>query len=492
MAITFGTDGWRGIIGDEFTFANIRLVSRAIASFLHWPARRGLDIYKSKAGASYSCPYRKPEDGIVIGYDTRFMSRKFAEVAAEEFLSSDVPVYLASTPSSSPSISFAINDLKASGGIIITASHNSPEYNGIKFKPEYGGSGTPEIMHAIEERISNSGSDLSFNKTAASEIKEFSPHENYTKKVTELVDLERIAGSRFKIISDPIHGANKGLMEQALKGIGIYVEEIRGEPNPMFGGYQPEPIGKNLAPLVERVLRSKAHIGIAFDGDGDRLGAVDSRGRFLNANEIFALILWHLVENRKWSGGITKTFSTSLLIDRMAKKYGLPLYETPIGFKYIAHLMLEKDILIGGEESGGIGIKNHIPEKDAILNSLLLLEAMAYKGQEIAQILEDLLREHGFFHFHRSDLRIVNNEEMESIISRLLNNPPSSIDSLKISDVRTLDGVKYILSDDSWILFRPSGTEPLLRIYVEARSHEIARKILQKGEELVSDHTFVK
>ncbi len=318
-------------------------------------------------------------------------------------------------------------------------------------------------------------------------VREFLPHDHYIQKVTEIVDLERIASSRFKIISDPIYGASKGILVQALKGIGTYVEEIRGEDNPIFGGYQPEPIGKNLAPLVEKVLRSKADIGFSFDGDGDRLGAVDSRGRFMNAHEIFALILWHLHENRKWTGGVTKTFSTSRIIDSMARQYGLPLYETPIGFKYIAHLMLEKDILIGGEESGGIGVKNHIPEKDAILNSLLLLEAMAYENNDIGSILENLMKTFGIFHFHRTDINIPDNEEKESILSGLLNSPPGKMADLDVIDVRTLDGVKYIFSDDSWILFRPSGTEPVLRMYVEARSHDVAGKLLKGGEELIKN-----
>jgi phosphomannomutase len=486
MPITFGTDGWRGIVGDEFTFANIRRVTCAIAKFLKWPGRKDLDIYREKKGASYSCPFREPGDGIVIGYDTRFMSKKFAEVAMEAFLANDIPVYITSSPCSSPAISTSIAELKTAGAIMITASHNSPEWNGIKFKPEYGGSGTPDIMCAIQERIPEAD-PVPFSANNNHAIKEFAPHDNYTQRVVDLVDIERIASARFKIISDPIYGANRGLMEQALRGMGTYVEEIRGEINPIFGGYQPEPIGKNLAPLVEKVLRSKADIGFAYDGDGDRIGAVDSRGRFLNAHEIFALILWHLVENRKWSGGVSKTFSTSQIIDVMAKKYGLPVYETPVGFKYIAHLMLEKDILMGGEESGGIGIKNHIPEKDAILNSLLLLEAMAYKGEGIGAILESLMRNHGFFFFHRSDMKIPC-EKMETIISKLLNSPPKTIEDLKVSDVRTLDGVKYILSDSSWLLFRPSGTEPLLRIYVEARSHEVARKVLKKGEDLVMHH----
>jgi phosphomannomutase len=485
MGITFGTDGWRGIIGDEFTFSNIRRVVRGIAKFLKWSGRKKLDIYKVNEGASYSCPFRTPKDGVVIGYDTRFMSSRFAQVAAEEFLLNNIPVYLASEPCSSPSVSTAIRELKAAGAIMITASHNSPEYNGIKFKPEYGGPGTPEIMSAIEDRIDSDESRLAARNISDFTITRFIPHENYIKRVTEIVDLERIASSRFKIISDPIYGASKGILVQALKGIGTYVEEIRGEENPIFGGYQPEPIGKNLAPLVEKVLRSKADIGFSFDGDGDRLGAVDSRGRFMNAHEIFALILWHLYENRKWTGGVTKTFSTSRIIDIMAKKYGLPLYETPIGFKYIAHLMLEKDILVGGEESGGIGVKNHIPEKDAILNSLLLLEAMSYVGKDIGSILENLMRAHGFFYFHRTDINIPDNGEKESILSYLLNSPPRTMGDLEIADVRTLDGVKYMFSDDSWILFRPSGTEPLLRMYVEARSHENAGKILRGGEELI-------
>ena len=486
MSIAFGTDGWRGIIGDEFTFANVRRVVRGISEFLKWPGRKELDIYKKKPKASYSCPYRSPQAGIVIGYDTRFMSRRFAEIAAEIFVSNNIPVYLSSTPSSSPSISIAIDELKTAGALIITGSHNPPEYNGIKFKAEYGGSGTPEIMQAIEERISMDDKPESHRSFAEMKITEFSPVEKYTTRVTGLVDMDRIASARLKIISDPIYGTNRGLLEKALKNIWNYVEEIRGESNPNFGGYKPEPIPIYLAPLVEKVLRSRADIGFAYDCDGDQIGAVDAMGRFLNANEIFALILWHLVENRGWTGAVAKTFSTSRLVDLMAAKYGLPIYETPVGFKYIAHLMLEKDILLGGEESGGIGIKNHIPERDAILNSLLLMEAMAYKSNGIGSILEELLREHGFLSFHRKDLQITNQDAMEELLSRLLNSPPTSLQGQKVKEVRTLDGVKYILTDGNWILFRPSGTEPVLRVYVEANSHELSGQLMKMGEELVN------
>lgn len=486
MNILFGTDGWRGIIGDDFTFENVRKVVRAIANFLYWPDRKNLDIYQGGLNKINPCPLRTPDKGIIVGYDTRFMSEKFAEAAAQEFAKCGVPVYLDTHPSPSSSISSSILDLETAGGIMITASHNHPYYNGIKFKAEYGGPGTPDIIWQIEKMLKNEPSYYP-RSNAPAEIKKLDTDVNYIKKLRNLVDLDRIASARFKIVSDPIYGVSKGLLGKILTDVGIYVEEIRNENNPIFGGYNPEPIGKNMAPLVERVLRSKATIGFSFDGDGDRLGAVDSLGSFLQHHEIFATILWHLVENRKFTGGVATTFSTSKLIESMAKSYGVPLYETPVGFKHITSLMLDKDVLIGGEESGGIGIKHSIPEKDAMTVALLLLEAMAWSGLGIEKIIKKLTKQYGPHYFHRSDISIRNPQEEEAVLNELCKNTPSVFGDVPIDEIYTLDGIKYILKDKSWVLFRLSGTEPVLRIYAEATSHEQAGRMLADGEKIARE-----
>ncbi len=485
MNISFGTDGWRGIIAQDFTSDNLKKVIRAIANWLYWPGRGELDIYKAVKENGKSI-LQDPGNGVVIGYDTRFMSSYFAKLAAEELISCGIPVYLSKTHTSSPALTHAVLEKQAAAGIIITASHNAPHYNGIKYKAEYGGAATSEMTWEIEKLLNTTERFYPFTNGNLPTIQEFSPDKNYLKDICELVDMERIANSRFKIISDPLYGAAIGLMERIFKQIGSYIEEIRNEENPNFGGYDPEPIGKNIAPLVEKVLRSQADIGFSFDGDGDTLGIVDSLGSFIQPHEIFALVLWHLVENRKWTGGIATTFATSRLTKSMAEHYKLPLYETAVGFKHITNLMLINDILIGGEESGGIGIKNSIPDKNAPLIALMALEAMSYAGKGIDEIINELSYNFGTYYFHRTDICFETNEEKEEVMNRLCKKNIKSFDGTKIKDIFTLDGIKYILDDNSWILFRASGTESIFRIYVEATSHQKANRILAECEEITS------
>ncbi len=483
MNISFGTDGWRAIVGCDFTADNLKKVVRAFANWLYSPGRRDLYIYKNSiSGENFIKP---PESGILIGYDTRFMSKFFAKTAADEFIKCAIPVFLSSSFVSSPSLAYSVKHLKAAGGIMITGSHNAAYYNGIKYKPEYGGSATSEIMNDVEKFLI---SEQSFapDTPELPQIKPFSPNNPYIENMFNIVDMERIANSRFKIVSDPIYGSNIGLMTKIFNKIGYYVEEIRNEENPIFGGYNPQPIGRNIAPLVEKILRSRADIGFAFDGDGDTLGIVDSIGSFIQPHEIFAIVLWHLVENRKWSGGIVTTLATSDIIKSMALKYDLPTYETPVGFKHITELMLTKNILIGGEESGGIGIKNNIPDKDAALIALMVLEAMAYAGKGIDDILLDLYDRFGTYCFHRTDIHLENNDKKKMVIQKLVREAPKFFDNTKVREMHTLDGIKYILEDQSWILFRPSGTEAKFRIYVEAGSHEKANRLLSECELLIN------
>lgn len=485
MQITFGTDGWRGIIAKDFTLDNLKIVARATANFLYWSGKKELEIYKdlSIKNCQTYCP---PQNGVVIGFDTRFMSDIFAKEIAQEIAKCGIPVYLSSSYTPSPALAYAVKSKNASIGIMVTGSHNPSYYSGIKYKAEYGGTATPEIISSIEKMLHSNEKYYPDKSLTPCPIQDFSPTKPYIKNICDLVDMERIANSRFKIISDPIHGCAIGIMEQIFRQIGSYIEEIRNEENPNFGGYNPEPVGRNIAPLVRKVLRSKADIGFAFDGDADTIGVVDSLGSFVQPHEIFALVLWHLVENRKWTGGVATTFSTSRLTESLTNEYGLPIYETPVGFKHITELMLGNDILIGGEESGGIGIKNSIPDKNAALIALLVLEAMAYSGKGLDEIIYELSSRFGTFCFHRTDIKFETNEEKEKIINLMGEKTPSHFDGTKVTNKYTLDGIKYILEDKSWILCRPSGTEPIFRIYVESTSHQKANRILNECESLAA------
>ena len=485
MQITFGTDGWRGIIAKDFTLENLTKVTRATANFLYWPGKKNLKIYKTFSGNGQSI-YRGPENGVVIGFDTRFMSGIFAKEIAQEMAACGVPVYLSNSYTPSPALAYAVKEKNAAIGIMVTGSHNPSYYSGIKYKAEYGGTATPEIVSSIEKMIYSSEKYFPDKTDNPATIQEFSPTRPYLKNICDMVDMERIANARFKIISDPIYGCAIGIMERIFRQIGSYIEEIRSDGNPNFGGYNPEPVGRNIAPLVEKVLRSKADIGFAFDGDADTIGLVDSLGSFIQSHEIFALVLWHLVENRKWTGGVATTFSTSRLTESLTKQYEIPIYETPVGFKHITELMLTNDILIGGEESGGIGIKNNIPDKNAALVALLVLEAMAYSGKGIDEIIYDLSSRFGTFCFHRTDIKCETNEEKERIVNYMNARSPSHFDGTKVTDIFTLDGIKYILEDKSWILCRPSGTEPIYRIYVESTSHQKANRILTECESMAA------
>jgi phosphomannomutase len=481
MQISFGTDGWRAVIADSFTFENVRLVARAIARYVQWEGRRGLSVYRERTGGTYPSPFRPAGRGLVIGYDTRFLSPRFARAVAEEVAGQGVPVMLSDEFAPTPAISQAVRDLDAAGAIIVTASHNPAEYNGIKFKPEYASSGLPEIMDAIVPFIREEQKQASAPPPHAAPIRGFSPLEGFRKELRALVDLERIGKSSLDIVVDPMHGAGVGVIRSLLPG----VREIRGNPDPTFGGYNPEPIDKNLGPLVDALASGRApaekRVGVATDGDADRVGAMDGSGHFFNSHEIFAVMMWHLVLRKGWKGGVVKTFSTSEMIPRLAKHFGLPVYQTPIGFKYIVEHMLEHDILMGGEESGGLGIKNHIPERDGILSSLLLLEAAAWDDESVRQVVSRIHEITGPFAYDRTDLHLPTREQMAAVVTGLARQSPATFAGRKVERVETVDGVKFVLADDAWILFRPSGTEPVLRVYCEARSRSEVDSILAEG-----------
>lgn len=483
QSISFGTDGWRAVIAEDFTFANVRLVARAIARYLTWSGRQNLSVYSPDGQGTYGAQFRPATSGLVIGYDTRFLSARFARAAAGEVATMGVPVHFCDEVAPTPAISLAVRDLNSAGAIIITASHNPAEYNGMKFKPEYASSGLPEVMDAILPFVREEQEHPTPPTKNPAPITNVSPLQGFHKALRNLVDTDRIEKSDLDIVVDAMHGAGTGIIRSLLPR----VREVRATPDPLFGGFNPEPIEKNLGPLLEalrndsRGVPPEMRIGVATDGDADRVGAIDATGHFFNSHEIFAAIMWHLVRRKGWAGGVVKTFSTSEMVGRLARHLGLPVYETPIGFKYIVENMLSHDILMGGEESGGLGVKNHIPERDGLLSSLLLLEAAAWENESLRDVLKRIQEITGHFAYDRTDLHLTSRDQMASAVESLRRNPPKSFAGRVVERVETLDGVKLVLDNDAWILFRPSGTEPVLRLYVEARTRDEVEDILREG-----------
>ena len=463
VEIKFGTDGWRAIIAREFTFVNVERVAQAYADFL------------TREAAT--------DPLVVIGFDRRFLSEKFAARTAEVMAGNGFKIALFSDPQPTPLISWAVKQLGATGGVMITASHNPANFNGFKIKAPFGGSAPPETTRAVEQLVDANAPKKAEVTADGHELLE-APTARYREQIGSYVDLERLKNASGKAIIDPMHGSAGRWVESFLNGGKLAVETIRDYRDPLFGGVNPEPIDQNLAPLKQRVVETKALVGLATDGDADRVGAVDERGRTMTMHDVVPLLLLHLARKRKMTGSVVVTVSQSVLTKRIAHAMGLKVYETPIGFKYIADLMLKEDILLGAEESGGIGVKGHIPERDGVLNSLLFLEAIVSAGKPPSEMLADLHREFGEFHFGRRDLHLPVSRGQE-LVAQLSQNPPANFASFAVTDVETTDGAKLIFDDESWLLFRQSGTEPVLRLYSEATSIEKMNTLLDAAQELV-------
>ena len=457
--IKFGTDGWRGVIADDFTFANVRRVAAAIAEYV-----RAVD---------------DPDRGLVVGYDTRFLSPECARLAAEVVAAAGIPVVLAEQPTPTPAVSYAVVARRAAGAIMVTASHNPYRWNGLKFKAPYGGSASPKIMQRIEKCLHRPDGARGRGKKAAREarieiVDLVSP---YLERLKAMVHLERIRASRRRFVIDPLYGTGRGLIARLFEEAGIPCREIHAEHNPLFPGLNPEPIEPHIAGLRQAVLEGACDAGIATDGDADRVGAIDRDGTFIDSHKIFSILLKHLAEDRRLSGEVVKTFSTTTMVDKLASTYGFPLHLTPIGFKYICALMLTRDILIGGEESGGIGIKGHLPERDGILNSLLLAEVMAERDRTLGELVDELSREFGAHTYDRVDLEI-ERDAIERLFRRLRHGRFKKIAGLRVRSVDELDGFKMIFDASTWLLVRASGTENLLRLYAEAPTAEQVKRLL--------------
>jgi len=483
MPIHFGTDGWRAVISDTFTFTNLRLVAQAIADSL-------------RAG-SWNKAESTPEDSdpnkIIIGFDTRFLSDRYAMEVARVMAANGFRVMLAQSDAPTPAISYAVRNLKANAGVMITASHNAPRYNGVKLKAAYGGSALPEQCRQVEVYLNDNeergrGPNLMDYEQArqAGLIERFNPIVAYYDHLRRLINFDVIAENPQRIVVDSMFGSGRGVIKGILQGTGCEVHEIRGEMNPGFGGVHPEPIGHYLGALAGAVANGMGNLGLATDGDADRIGAMDGRGNFVDPHKIMALSLRYLVEKRGWRGPVVRTVSTTRMIDRLAERYALPIYETPVGFNHIADYMMKEDVLIGGEESGGISFRGHIPEGDGPIMGLLLLEIVAASGVTLYDLVEDLLKEVGPAYYRRTDLRLTHPVAKKQMTDFLLQNVPAQIGGESIGSVSTVDGVKYYLADGSWLLIRPSGTEPVLRVYAEGRTSNILDAMMSFGEKIAA------
>lgn len=486
MPIHFGTDGWRAVISDTFTFHNLRLVTQAIADAVN------SDSWHNGAPVSQSINERL----MVVGFDTRFLSDRYATEVARVLAANGYTVYLSQSDSPTPAISYAVRNLGAIGGVMITASHNAPRYNGVKLKAAYGGSASSEQCRRVEVYLNDNeargrGPNLMDYEQARNQglIRRFNPIPTYYDHLRTLINFDIIAETPQRLVVDSMYGSGRGVIKGILQGTGCEVQEIRGEMNPGFGGVHPEPIAKHLSALAGAVSTHMGNFGLATDGDADRIGAMDERCNFVDPHKIMALSLRYLVEKRGLCGPVVRTVSTTRMIDRLAKRCNAPVYETPVGFNHIADYMLKDDILIGGEESGGISIKGHIPEGDGILMGLLLVEIIASSGATLYELVEDLLREVGPAFYQRKDLRLSRPVSKSQMTQRLLDNAPDSVGGEKIIDVQAMDGVKYILADDSWLLIRPSGTEPVLRVYAEGRTIAMVQALLGYGEQVAASVT---
>ncbi len=468
-AIKFGTDGWRGRIADDFTFENVRLVAAAIANYVH-----------EEEDASR---------GICIGYDTRFGSRAFARTVAEVLAGSGIAVKFATAITPTPALSYGVRELGAAGGVMITSSHNPFNWNGVKYKASYGGSGKPSIIAAIESRL---GVPLRQAATPAP-ITDVDFNTPYIAAIERFVDLEAIRKSGRRFLVDCMYGAGSGVLAGIFTRAGVPYVEIRGEMDPLFPGINPEPILPHINAAQEAVVAHKCDAVLITDGDADRIGAVDEHGNFVDPHKIFAILLRWLLERKKWPGEVTRAFNTTRMLDRICAKHGRKLHEHGIGFKYVCDLMLEREILIGGEESGGIGLSRHLPERDGLLNALLLANVMADEGKTLGELVADLQREFGEHHYGRVDMHIDDGIKEDAMVRARAN--VTEMGGMKVLRVESLDGIKFFLDNpeakgkqnaaESWLLLRASGTEPLLRVYAESVSPESVKRLLDAGQAFV-------
>ena len=468
-SIKFGTSGWRAVVADEFTVRNIRIVCQGIAQYLR--------------------QQKIAQQGILIGYDARFLGEHFAKVVAEVMAAHGIPCLLCNRDTPTPTISYHILARKLAGGINISASHNPPEYNGIKFTPSWGGPALPETTKAIELRILPllHGEFIKWipweRAKAEGMVRNFDPQTDYLKGLQQLVDQDRLRNGRIRVVFDPLYGTTRNYLDEFLRQSGAKLAVLHHWRDPYFGGLRPEPTDETLKDLQETVRTERANLGLATDGDGDRFGVVDADGTYVQANHILAVLLDYLIKSRQWSGAVARSVATTHLIDSVAAHHGLSVHETPVGFKFIAELLSKGEVVFGGEESAGLSIQGHVPEKDGILAGALVAEMVAFTGKTIQELLSDLFQRVGGLYSQRTDL--TTGESMEDQIKHVVEHPPATFAGAEVSKVNKMDGCKLLLSDGSWFLIRPSGTEPVVRCYGEAKTPERLKDIMQAGQGLL-------
>jgi phosphomannomutase len=466
--IKFGTDGWRAVIAEDFTFANVARVAQAAA-----------DYWKEE------CRRRNAELKVIVGYDRRFFSERFAQTSAEVFAGNDFRVVLTPEPTPTPSVSYAVKDQGAIGGVMITASHNPPIFDGFKLKSWYGGPSSPEECHAVEtfldrNPVRSKKLDEAINAKQVV-VKDIRPAHYAALK--RLVDFKLIAKSKLRFAHEALFGVGAGCFEQLLKGTTCKVTTLNGKHDVLFGGINPEPIEKNYVTSSAYLKKHPHDICLVTDGDADRVGGMDGRGNALTTHQVICLLLHHFIVNRKGSGRVVKALTTTSMMDKMCAEYGLPLVETGVGFKYICAEMLKGGVLLGAEESGGIGFPGHIPERDGIAAGLMLLELLATERVSVNKLLADLEKRYGPHRYGRIDTHFPL-EKRGALMDYLKANPPAKLLRSPLAEVKTYDGVKFVAQDSSWLMLRGSGTEPILRIYAEAKSDADVRKLLKLGVEL--------
>jgi len=464
-AICFGTDGWRGVIADDFTMDNVKKVAQAIARYV------------------VRC--EDPRKGVLVGYDHRYAADRAAAVAAEVISATGTPVWLADKPCPTPAISLLVRQRGAAGGVMVTASHNPYRWNGIKYKATYGSSALPSIVAQIEKELEQVlRNDVPALPPRKELIQSFDPRTPYLATIEKLVDWECLRAAKFRFVADPMHGSAAGLLHELFTRNGVACDEIRGTRDPLFGGVNPEPIEPHVEALRQAVRAGGYDAGFAADGDGDRIGAMDRDGTFITPHQIFALLFQHLAATRRLPGDVAKTFSVTKLIDKIAAKLGRKLHEIPIGFKYVCELMLEQNILIGGEESGGIGTSLYLPERDATVSALLLAEVMAWHHKSLGELVGALHAEFGEHHYGRVDLALKPGQK-EKAIALFSGGELKKLLEWPVERRENMDGIKVYLGEMGWVMVRASGTERVLRIYAETPRAETTRGVLEEVHRLV-------
>ena len=454
--IRFGTDGWRGVISDNFTFKNVARVAQAIA-----------DFYSRGQGIK-----------IAVGFDTRFLSEKYAAIVSRVLADNGIAVQLSDRAIPTPALSFAVNRGGMTAGVMITASHNPSEYNGIKIKTASGGAAGTDVTKEVENLIDNPPEK---KPSQAAEIIKVDMTKGYVKFLRSYIDIKKLKSARFKVLVDVMHGSGNGFIAEVLKGSKIKLELLRHDVNPSFEGLRPEPVIENLGPTLKRLKEQKFDVALVLDGDADRIAAFSGDGEYIYPQKVLGLLALHLVEDRKMSGGLVKTIVGSNIMDNLAKEFKRELFETPVGFKYISELMLTKDILVGGEEAGGMGFKNYIPERDGSLAGLLLLEMMVDRKKPMLKIMQEMEKKYGRFYYLREDTKLSEGFKLDENKLRAI----KELDGKKVVEIKDYDGIKLVCEDGSWLMFRASGTEPLMRVYAESKSLAKTKRLLSQGKGLL-------